>query len=111
MTSKRSNGNEEEPVKEWQLNVIQSQVTATDKVVAGINGKLDTILTEVRARPTTTEVDAKIELAVKNAVEKQDLKYAPMVQTNKLLLGGLVTTGLGLIGSLIMLVITLVRQP
>lgn len=106
----QSKNQDEAPVKGWELAGVQSQVDRHEKVINSFDTKLDQIITLLSARPTTAEVDAKIELAVKNAVEKQDLKYAPIVQNNKLLIGGLLTTGLGLLASLVMLVVTLARQ-
>lgn len=101
---------DDDPVKHWEHQQLQTQVDRNEKIVDSFDNKLDQIIQLLSTRPTTTEVDAKIELAVKNAVEKQDLKYAHIVSNNKLLIGGLLTTGLGLLGSLVMLVITLARQ-
>jgi len=96
---------DERPVKGWQLARTQTQVDSHERAISGIDSKLDTIINLMNTRPTTAEVDAKIELAVKNAVEKQDLKYSPIVATNKKLLWSVVGSGLGIIASLVTLLI------
>jgi hypothetical protein len=99
----------EQPVRNWQLEATNKQVEALEKLTTTFDTKLDQIITLLNSRPTTAEVDAKIELAVKNAVEKQDLKYSPVLRNNKTLIGLLVATGVGLIASLIMVVVSLQR--
>lgn len=104
-TTRRIVDASEKPVKGWQLEATQKQVDALEKLTTSFDTKLDQIITLLNSRPTVAEVDAKIELAVKNAVEKQDLKYAPIVSTNKKLLWAVIGSGIGLIASLIVLII------
>lgn len=106
MTPNKRNS-DEALVKAWELREVQNQVNRNERLAEGFDTKLDQIIQLLNNRPTTAEVDAKIELAIKNAIEKQDLKYAPIVSNNKTLLTLLLTTGLGLLASLITIVITL----
>lgn len=112
---------QESPVRSWQLDATQKQVDRHEQIINSFDMKLDTIITQqtklselVQSRPTMEQVDQKIEVQriqlqndIKNAIEKQDLKYSPIVGNNKWLLGLLLTSGLGLFGSLIFIAIGL----
>lgn len=112
MTSRRDIEEAEAPVKGWQLEATQKQVDTHDKLITGIDGKLDTIINLMNTRPTNEQVNDKIKTVkaemqaeLKNAIEKQDLKYSPIVKNNKTLIGLLLTSGVSLIGSLIILIV------
>lgn len=107
--SQKKAASPESPVKGWELAGVQSQVDRHEIIITSFDTKLDTIITLLNARPTSTEVDTKIELAVRNAIEKQDLKYAPIISSNKWLLGLLLTSGIGLFGSLLFIAVGLTR--
>lgn len=114
MVSKKSIENSEQPARNWQLEAIQKQVDVHEAVITRIDLKLETILTVVQTRPTLEQVDDKITASMatilaelKNSIEKQDLKYSPIVSTNKKLMWLLITSSIGLFGSLILLVIGL----
>jgi len=113
----------EEPVKGWELEATQAVVKRHEQIINTFDQKLDTIINQqtqqiqiIQERPTQAQVDDKIRAAtlewekeLKNTVEKQDLKYTPIVSTNKWLLGLLLTSGIGLFGSLIFIAIGITR--
>lgn len=116
MVTKKSIQTSEQSVKGWQLEATQKQVDLHETVIARIDAKLETILSVVQTRPTLEQVDDKITAAsatllaeLKNSIEKQDLKYSPIVSSNKKLLWLLVATSIGLVGSLILFILGLVK--
>jgi len=103
---------EERAVKKYELERIEVRVSNSEKTSDRIEKKIDQLISIVQSLPTAQQIDDKIALVknelqneIKNAVEKQDLKYAPSIRDTKRLMWALVTTGLGLIGSLILLVL------
>lgn len=114
MTPKRPDRDESEtPVKYWELANVQSQIDQHEKLIPRIEQKLDNILTTVQSRPTIEQVNDKIAAAtvaaqaeLKNAIEKQDLKYAPIVNNNKWLLRAVLGSGVTLVISLVLLILS-----
>lgn len=105
---------QESSVKRWELDVVQKQVDNHDKTISGIDTKLDTILNLVQNRPTNEQIDDKIsvmrlasERDLKDAIEKQDLKYKPIIDNNKWLLRLVVASSLGLITTLMVFAVGL----
>ena len=112
MTKRKVVEEQEEPVKNWQLEATQKQVDQHEKLIGNFDSKLDTIINLLQTRPTVEQVDAKLEVVklqfksdLKNEIDKQDLKYKPIVTNNKILFVALLTSGVGLMGSLILLVV------
>lgn len=106
----------EDPVRGWELEATNKQVEVHERLISGIDNKLDTIINLMNTRPTNDQVEDKIkatklefERQLANAIEKQDLKYSPIVGNNKWLLGLLLASGLGLFGSLIFIAIGVTR--
>lgn len=123
MPRKQNNADQEEPVKVWQLEATQLQVNRHEDIIKTFDTKLDTIINQqsqqiqlIQSRPTMEQVDDKIAAAsansreeLKNAIEKQDLKYSPIMSNNKTLLGLLLASGIGLFGSLAFIAIGLTK--
>lgn len=118
MTPKQSQRDDsEKPVKYWELSNVQSQVDQHERLIPRIEEKLDTIVALVQSRPTMEQVNDKINAAsiaaqaeLKNAIEKQDLKYEPIVNNNKWLLRAVLGTGITLVGSLVILILSTVSK-
>jgi hypothetical protein len=97
----------EKPAKKYELNDVQKQVDTHERFISKFDNKLDTIITLLQARPTTEQVDDKIQLAIKDAVEKLDLKYGSIVGTNKWVLRFLVGLGASLLLSMLTIIVGL----
>lgn len=116
MATKKEVTTAEQPVRNWQLEATQKQVDLHEGLIGRIDTKLETILAVVQTRPTLEQVDDKITAAsatmqadLKNTIEKQDLKYSPIVASNKRLTWMLVSSSLGLFVALILLFIGLAK--
>lgn len=115
MASKKSDASE--PVQSWELTATQKQVDQHEVLLGKVDGKLDTILQAVTVLPTVSQVEDKIRVAtvewektLSNAIERQDLKYNPIVSNNKWLLRLLIASGLSIVGALVILVVSVLGK-
>lgn len=104
--------NPESPVKNWQLEAVQKQQDIQDKLVQRMDSKLEEILGVVRTLPTTQQLESriatvKVELQeyTRGEIEKQNLKYEPIVSNSRWLLRLLVGSTITLMGSVVLLLI------
>lgn len=116
MSNRKSREDAEMPVKSYELEATQKQVDGHERLLSRIDDRLANILDVIQNKPTMAQVDDKIEAAklsiqdeLKSTIEKQDLKYGPIVASNKWLLGLLLTSGIGLVGTLIFIAVGLTK--
>lgn len=102
----------EEAVKNWQLQAVEKQQVLQDKFLARTDDRLEKILNIVQTLPTTQQLEDRVaalrlefQTQIKVATDTQDLKYKPIVDSNRWFLRLLVGSTVGLVGSVLLLVI------
>lgn len=102
----------ESPVKNWQLEALQKQQDIQDKFLNRTDDRLEKILLIVQTLPTTTQLEDRIaavklefQSQIKAAIDVQDLKYQPIITTNRWMLRLLVGSTVTLMGSIVLLLI------
>lgn len=102
----------ETPVKTWQLDALEKQQGIQDRFTQRMDEKLENILGIVQKLPTTTDLETRItavklefQTQIKAAVDVQDLKYQPIIATNKWMLRLLIGSTVTLMGSVFLLLI------
>jgi len=102
----------ESPVKNWQLDAVEKQQGLQEKFLARTDDRLEKILSIVQTLPTTQQLEDRIatlrlefQTQIKVATDTQDLKYQPIVNSNRWFLRLLAASTLGLVGSVLLLLI------